>query len=586
LLMGQSGTLRFLEFGAETRSTPIRLTGVRPFWRRTAPDDLRLATSADGGVSAMQLGSRLWLFRRGQSRPIATRWSNRQTPVLRNIAMSDDGKLLALHSRTAVGDAQSISFARIDADKLMEARPARFALTQDSRVRIVGSTIRAFDFFPDSENLLVARANGELLLISPSADGADAPDPYVWLTLDGAPAELAFDSGGSTLAVATDDGAVRLFSTLDTSPLGVIRLPDVVSSMSFSPDGDILLLRLTNGSLLLYDLDSLTLVANWDIKDGSERPIAAWVGDGGGMLIAENDRVWLYEQARVDAALRRDSNFAGLNRARAQIQENDFRNAWHTVATALSSDAPRRQAALLEVAIAALRRRGATVPDAWLETVCEGAAPCTVMALGDAAYAGERFDLAFQLLRRASVSLNGALDAYTAWRLAECAYLLDDYRYASDTIGVISRRNDFHPTDLPRATIERVSALRMMDSGAAESVLDASLQSDVSPEFLDPVANMATEVIGKYLLGRQGESQFLENVRAVLSVFADRWLYYLDDVQFFTGETARARGATTDARSRYLDCIDLSRDTWPANWARYRVNHLDAAPRKPVEEHQ
>ncbi len=587
LMMGQSGMLRLLEFGDEPRQTPIRLPGVRPFLRRSAPEDLRLANSANGEVSAVQLGSRLWLMRRGQTRPTPTRWNNRQTPVLRSIALSDAGTLLALYSRTAVGDAQAISFARIDPDRLTDIRTTRTALAQESRVRIVGSSIRAFDFFPGSENLLVARANGELLLLSPGANNAaDGPDPYVWLSIDGAPMDLAFDPAGVTLAVATEDGAVRLFSALDTSARGVIRASAPVASMSFAPDGSVLMLRLTNGELSLYDMESLSLIATWQMDNDSSNPMAAWVGDGDAMLLSHADQIWVYEKSRVDASLRRDRNFATLNRIRDLIESNGFHAAWHTASTALLSDPTLREATLMDISLNALRRRSGLVPDEWMTTVSCNAEPLGLLALSQAAYTGERFDLAFEILRQVGVMLDGAVDAYSAWRLADCAYLTGDYRYAADTLGAIASRPDFHPQDLPRITVERVAALRLMDDPQAAAVLDAFLQRDVVSEFHDPVSNMATQVIGEYLLGRQGESQFLANVRAFLSVFADKWLYYLDDVQFFAGEVARARGATADARSRYMDCIDLSRDAWPANWARYRLKQLETRPTEPAVEPQ
>jgi len=58
-------------------------------------------------------------------------------------------------------------------------------------------------------------------------------------------------------------------------------------------------------------------------------------------------------------------------------------------------------------------------------------------------------------------------------------------------------------------------------------------------------------------------------------------LLYWDDVPFFVGELARARGDRTQAAVQYQRCVDLARDVWPSNWARYRLKHL--APASPTQ---
>ena len=40
------------------------------------------------------------------------------------------------------------------------------------------------------------------------------------------------------------------------------------------------------------------------------------------------------------------------------------------------------------------------------------------------------------------------------------------------------------------------------------------------------------------------------------------------------GELARRRGDLPQAVLQYQRCIDLSRDAWPANWARFRLVQL------------
>ena len=60
------------------------------------------------------------------------------------------------------------------------------------------------------------------------------------------------------------------------------------------------------------------------------------------------------------------------------------------------------------------------------------------------------------------------------------------------------------------------------------------------------------------------------------TVLAAQWANYRDDVEFFLGENAHRRNEMSVARDHYQRCLDLARDRWPANWARFRLRQLDA----------
>ena len=94
----------------------------------------------------------------------------------------------------------------------------------------------------------------------------------------------------------------------------------------------------------------------------------------------------------------------------------------------------------------------------------------------------------------------------------------------------------------------------------------------------DIVVATYASVIARLITGIERESAAAAVVDSLVASFGDRPLLFQDDEHFFAGELDRQRGDTAAAAVHYQRCIDLARDEWPSNWARYRLSQLPAAP--------
>jgi hypothetical protein len=83
-------------------------------------------------------------------------------------------------------------------------------------------------------------------------------------------------------------------------------------------------------------------------------------------------------------------------------------------------------------------------------------------------------------------------------------------------------------------------------------------------------------VIARVLTGIERESAVGALVDSVVGHVGPRVLLFRDDEFFFAGELARQRGDLAQAAAHYQRSVDTARDVWPANWARYRLQHLPA----------
>jgi predicted RNA polymerase sigma factor len=80
--------------------------------------------------------------------------------------------------------------------------------------------------------------------------------------------------------------------------------------------------------------------------------------------------------------------------------------------------------------------------------------------------------------------------------------------------------------------------------------------------------------IARVITGIEREDRVASLVEGLVGSMGDRPLLFQEDEHFFGGELARQSGDLQRAATRYQRCIDLARDEWPANWARFRLAQL------------
>ena len=80
--------------------------------------------------------------------------------------------------------------------------------------------------------------------------------------------------------------------------------------------------------------------------------------------------------------------------------------------------------------------------------------------------------------------------------------------------------------------------------------------------------------IARGITGLESESPQELALDSLVGQLGKQSLLYRDDEHFFAAELARQRGDLSEALVQYQRCIDLSRDEWPANWARHRLAQL------------
>jgi len=226
-----------------------------------------------------------------------------------------------------------------------------------------------------------------------------------------------------------------------------------------------------------------------------------------------------------------------------------------------------------------LRRMRTPTPPEWLSALgTQGESPL-LLRLAHAAYGGGRFDTARTLFQHVASSDPRTLDAYTQWRLAACDYLTGSPKQAAEGLQRVLARGDLDPRHLPTVRLQRVAALvaagRKSD---AKALVDQMSTESMDLRGRNAAGALAAAAIGHYLLGEQGESQLLALFRRLLDVFGENWLPYSDDLEFFAGELAYWKGDGQAGRVRYQRCVDMATDTWPADWARFRLSQLATRP--------
>jgi hypothetical protein len=130
----------------------------------------------------------------------------------------------------------------------------------------------------------------------------------------------------------------------------------------------------------------------------------------------------------------------------------------------------------------------------------------------------------------------------------------------------------------PTVALERVAALWL--GGRPGEARQAALQVG-APDRLgrrgDPVAATYASAIARVITGIEREDRVATLVEGLVGNVGERPLSFQEDEHFFGGELARQSGDLRRAATSYQRCIDLARDEWPANWARFRLAQLASA---------
>gem|GEM_PF-1103810 len=534
-------------------------------------------------------------------------WNDRTYAVADKVALRGDGRLIALLVRGRSGDPQRIVFRNWPArpDQQPQAPPpdSRDSFedpTAPPPVDFVGAAVRELAFIPGTGRLLVARSNGQLIAIDPEkAAGqqpASGPDP-TGAVLDSPPRIMAFSRTGEYLALACEDHFIRLIMLPRLDVRRRLPVGRPASALAFNPRDDILLVRTIDGAVHLFDPATGENLASWSASVSSGRPFGAWSGDeADAILLNQADGIYEYRYAAADAAIERDRAYAcqqQIVRALSQRQDDAAREA---VQQLLAIDPQRGQSAQVALLEANLRRPGATCWPEWAQAVLAQAPALTWLRLGHAAYDGERFKLARQWLAEGcrlaaaselEVERGPALDAVSLLRLAQCDYLSEDYRRAAAGFAQVLAAEDADPSTLPTVALQLVAALTLAGqlTEARQAALRIGRQDELGRE-VDLVALTYANLIACRMAGVERDDPRATALDSLVGTFGERSLLFQEDEYFFAAETLRQRGDLFNAAVQYQRCIDLARDVWPANWARYRLSTLPqptaAGPASPA----
>ncbi len=551
--------------------SPEPRTVLRPRLLDLGDEELALGLSGDGRRAVIRDRAVLRFLTLGEDTARTLRWADPAYTVPERVALSADGELVAVLARNAAGDRQQVAWRRWDEPA---GPPGRF-----EPVPFGGSVVRDIVFLPGTHRLLVSRSSGELLLVEPRVRREPdrrppAPDP--WLQLDSPPTRVVFNRTGEYLAAACEDGIVRLISVAQREVRKRLPVGRAVSALSFNPHDDVLLLRTADGTIRLFDPATGESLATWRLPAATAAPLAAWIGErADAMLLSYETGVYEYRYAAANAIMEQNRPYAHEQRAAHALADADMNTAWRA-ASDLRNLAPGRgiwaQLAVLETA---LRRANFAVPPAWLDALqstCDGP---MYLRLGAAAYDGERFELARTWLHAAYERLDGALDARTLAQLAATDYLALDHDRAADELATVQARPDLEPALAPLIGLQHVAAL-LLANRTEEARAVAARIGDPDPwnRRGDLVATTYAGVTARVIAGIERQSAVATLVDSVLGSLGPRAADFREDEYFFAGELARQRGDEAQAAVQYQRCLDLARDTWPANWARYRLRHL------------
>ncbi|MEW6199048.1 MAG: serine/threonine-protein kinase [Planctomycetota bacterium] len=528
--------------------------------------DLSLAISADGLRAVVRDRTTLRFMHLPDGTARSVVWDSPATAPGR-VALSGDGQYVAVLARTPTGDREQIVLRRWEAPEVANgtgaAPPA--TVTHD----FVGALVRDMAFLPRTPHLLVLRSNGEVLRLE---GGGTTPAASPWMQLDAPGTALACDQGGDYVAVACEDGLLRVVTVAGCDVRHRVPVSGEVITLSFNPRDDALLVRTRDGQVRVIDPTSGETVATWALPAQSASAIAAWIGPRDALLLGEDSGLYEYRVAEADAAVERNRALAREQQAARALAGAEYADAWAAATALASSDRPRGRRLQQAVLEAVLRRPRLACPAEWTDAVLSGASPATRLALGHAAYEGERFAWARQWLREATEQAGGRVDAYTLLRLAQCDYLAEDYARAADAFAEVLPRPDFDPAQGPQVALQRVAALWLAGRPAEARQAAARVSEPSLPgRYADIVASTYASVIARVITGIERESTAAALVDSLLGAVGERRVLFQDDEHFFAGELARQRGASAEAAVHYQRCIDLARDEWPANWARCRL---------------
>jgi WD40 repeat protein len=536
--------------------------------------DTSISLNNDGTLLLQQAGSTLSL---SSTDDIAASWnatwSDAETPVLREALLSPDGLMIAIHAESPTGHQQQVAFFEPVTPRRAVAGAGRGELAPlGPPVMLAGSPVHAVGFRPNSHVLVVARANGDLALVE-----AGSGKLLTWTALESPAYALAFNREGDQLAVACADGMVRLLNFETAELLGRFNVGRPVAALQFSPDGGLLMVRTDDGTLRLFELTGGEPVLRWLLPAGGERPLAIWMAPDT-LLLAYEGRLNAHRLAAVDALVRANRRYPAQRPVIDAMEEGNFAAAWRQAAHLRAVNAPTGVLAQQEILESMLARRATPVPNEWIDQVVVDDDAAMLLRLGHAAYNGRRYAEARDWLRRGAVLLNGKLDAYTLWRIAQCDYLEEAYSDAARLLRELPMRNDFDALDIPRVQLELAAALFMADRPTEAQRV--GLRIGHVPRVMlrnNPVATISAANIGKYIAGALNESWLVSSFTGLLAMFADGSLDVRDDPYFFFGEVARQRGEYADAMAHYQRCIETARDAWPSNWAALRIEQMTRA---------
>ena len=601
--------------------TPTLLPRARARLSRIGAS-VKLAISGDGSFAIARLGDGLQFLDLESGTARESRWIARgNVPPLETVAISHDAGMIAFFARSppsAAGERQRISFHAPDLRNRPRSRRVALnalCLLACPPIDVGGSPVRRMAFVPHSDKLLVTRANGELLMLQHPAAApprrrspalAPVAAPEAWAVLDSPAYLVAFDRSGGLLALACEDGVIRLLATSDASRTGRISVGQPMTALSFNAAADVLLVRTLDDAVTLYDTDTNEPITRAWLADvqsggsfgaaraprrddaaggrapasvlfGQQNPQpAAWIGESDAMLLGYQGRIYAHTYSDTDKLIAANEPYARQRAILRSVDREDYDEAWRLSETLQDLKpllARSMQVALLD---AVLRRPGADAPSDWLEPVLADAPARVYLRLGHAAYDAGRFDLARQWLTHGRTLAGEDTDAYTLWRIAACLYLDREMGPAAEILARLPDRADLDPLDIPEVQLQLASALlldgRREEAGIVADRIGKHTRTRARSEAL---ATASAQAIGHYMFEIGGAGLIADLFDTLMGQFKDEALLYRDDIHFFEGELALQRGDIGEAALRFQRCIDIARDTWPSNWARHRLAALN-----------
>ena len=380
---------------------------------------------------------------------------------------------------------------------------------------------------------------------------------------------MSFDGRGEQLALACDDGFIRIVAAGGCQAEGRIRPPEPIRSLAFNPGGRVLLTLDDQGKVSILDLATGDSVLHVPLTTGQAGLLATWIGSNDAVLLRPAGR-FIRTRLRAGRCTDRPKRLLCAATRGGDNWPRDVERAWER-SDALELVDPWRAAGMrLLVLETALRRRSQVIPSAWLAVTASATEAAVWLRLGHAAYEGERFAEAKTWLERSAELSGTQLDASSERRIAQCRYLAGEYLAAAEAFAQLSARPDLDSTLLPAVQLEQVAALVLgQETAKARSVAARIGGLGRAGVRLDPGATGAARQIARTLTGLESEIPTMpigleaDGPVRLLTQLAEANLRSMDlrfhdDAQFFAGELARASGQTQRASRPISACIDLA----------------------------